>query len=125
ELPEVRLLRPCVTVSRDRLQAVLAGRRMGWAEDPSNRNAAFARVRLRFLLPRLAEESIDAAALSMTARRMASIRAALEAATARFLALHAVLYPEGYAVLDRVALATAAPEIALRTLEALLQAVGG
>jgi tRNA(Ile)-lysidine synthase len=125
ELPEVRLLRPCLTVPRDRLRAVLAGRRMSWAEDPSNRDPAFARVRLRFLLPRLAEEGIDAAALSLTARRMGSVRAALETGTARFLARHAALYPEGYAVLDPIGLAAAAPEIALRALERLLGCIGG
>jgi tRNA(Ile)-lysidine synthase len=124
ELPEVRLLRPCLDVPRERLRRVLLERGVDWAEDPSNRNSAFARVRLRALTPALAAEGIDAASLSATAHRMAAIRATLEVSVARFLARHAALYPEGYAELGLTPLIAVSPEIGLRALESLLQCVG-
>lgn len=125
ELPDVRILRPCLSVSRDRLRAVLLKRGIGWAEDPSNANIEFARVRLRALLPALAAEGLDAAAFSGTARRVAAARGSLDAETARFLACHAVLFPEGYARLDRAAFTSANPETARRVLIALLATIGG
>lgn len=125
ELPDVRLLRPVLSLPRERLRAVLPKYNIGWAEDPSNEDRGFARVRLRALLPALASEGMNAAALSGTARRMAGARAGLEAGTADFLGAHAVLYPEGYARFDRAAFSAADPEIAQRVLIALLTTVGG
>lgn len=125
DLPDVRVLRPCLSVPRDRLRSVLLSRRIGWAEDPSNEDPGYARVRLRALLPVLASEGIDAAALAGTADRMARVRAALEAEVARFLGAHAAIYPEGYARFGRSAFLALQPEIAQRVLIALLITIGG
>jgi tRNA(Ile)-lysidine synthase len=125
ELPDIRLLRPCLSVPRDRLRAVLLKHKIDWAEDPSNEDRGYARVRLRALLPVLASEGMNAAALSGTARRMAAARAALEADTAGFLGVHAALYPEGYARFNRASFSAADPEIARRVLIALLTTIGG
>ena len=125
ELPDIRLLRPCLSLPRDRLRAVLLKHKIGWAEDPSNEDRGYARVRLRALLPILASEGMNAAALSGTAHRMAGARAGLEADTASFLSAHAALFPEGYARFDRAAFSAADPEIARRVLIALLTTIGG
>lgn len=125
ELADVRLLRPCLDIPRARLRSVLAKEKMEWAEDPSNSNVAFARVRLRSLMPSLATEGLDAASLAGTAHRMAEIRGTLEAQTAQLLARHATLYAEGYAELDHSALQRLDRELASRVMAALLVCVGG
>jgi tRNA(Ile)-lysidine synthase len=47
ELPEVRLLRPLLGVSRSRLTATLLARGVPWLDDPSNVDPRFERARLR------------------------------------------------------------------------------
>lgn len=121
----MRLLRPCLDVPRGRLRATALAHGLDWVEDPSNRDETFARVRLRTLAPALAEEGLDAAALADAARRLAAARAALEAETARLLARHATIHPEGHAELAQAGLAAAPHEIARRALERLLVTVGG
>ena len=125
ELPDIRVLRPCLSLPRDRLRAVLLKYKIASAEDPSNDDKGYARVRLRALLPALASEGLNAAALSGTARRMAGARAGLEADTAGFLGANAALFPEGYARFDRAAFSAADPEIARRVLIALLTTISG
>jgi len=125
ERADFRLLRPCLELPRARLRATAAARGLDWVEDPSNRNTAFARVRLRALAPALAAEGLDAASLAASARRLAGARAALEADTALLLARHGTIHPQGHAELSRAGLAAAPPEIARRALERLLISVGG
>jgi tRNA(Ile)-lysidine synthase len=91
ERDAVRLLRPLLEVPRARLRDVLIGRDQEWIEDPSNRNPAFTRVRVRGDLGRAAPGS-SAAHLAATAARLGRARAAREAedaaALARLLMLH-------------------------------------
>jgi tRNA(Ile)-lysidine synthase len=47
EWPEVRLLRPLLTVPRARLSATLLSRGVAWIDDPSNTDPRFERARLR------------------------------------------------------------------------------
>jgi tRNA(Ile)-lysidine synthase len=47
ELPEARLLRPLLGVSRSRLTATLLARGVPWIDDPSNADPRFERARLR------------------------------------------------------------------------------
>lgn len=55
DAPTVRIVRPCLGLSRADLRAYLARHRLAWREDPTNANAAIARNRLRHLvLPQLA-----------------------------------------------------------------------
>jgi tRNA(Ile)-lysidine synthase len=44
---DARLLRPLLSVPRDRLTATLQARGIGWIEDPSNQDRRFERVRVR------------------------------------------------------------------------------
>src|SRR3546814_569603 len=68
ELPDLRLLRPLLDVPRGRLKATLDRLGQPFVEDPSNRNHAFSRVRLRVLSPTLAAEGLDTGRLYATAR---------------------------------------------------------
>ncbi len=121
----VRLLRPLLGVPRSRLRATLRRRRQEWIEDPSNDDPAYARSRMRKLLPLLAEEGLSVARLAGTAARMAHVRTALEAATADLVGAAAVVDSAGFALLDISPLRQAPLEIALRALSRLLMAFGG
>ena len=47
ESADLRMLRPCLAVPRERLCATLRQRKQAWIEDPSNVDARDARVRIR------------------------------------------------------------------------------
>jgi tRNA(Ile)-lysidine synthase len=123
EAEGIRWLRPFLEVPREELRAALRARGVAWAEDASNRDARFRRVRARQALAALAPLGIDAAGLAATARRMQRARTALEAETARALAEHA-RDDRGTVLVDRAAL-TLLPEIRDRLFAHLLMAVTG
>ncbi len=122
----VRLLRPLLAISRERLEATLkAAGQAHWIDDPSNRDPRFLRTRLRQARPLLAAEGLDDAQIGKTVRRMGRARSALDAAAAALLAETVTLYPQGHARLDAAALLRAPDEVALRAVARLAQAVGG
>jgi len=120
-----RLLRPLLEVPHARLQASLRAAGQDWIEDPSNRDPAYARVRLRQAEAVLGEAGLDAARLAATAARLGRARAALEASVARLLARSALIHPAGFVRLDAAALKAAPEEVGLRALAALLALAGG
>lgn len=117
-------LRPLLAVPRAALRAELRARGLGWAEDPSNADDRFLRVRARRALARLAPLGIDAAGLAAAAGRMASARAVLEAA-ARTAALRIGRQEAGDVVFDRAGWAALLPETRERLLAGALRWVGG
>ena len=86
----VALARPLLDVPKSRLIATLNRAKMGFADDPTNRDAVFTRPRLRGLLPLLAAEGGDARALARLATRLARADAAVDVlvdGAERYLAL--------------------------------------
>jgi len=75
-------LRPLLGVARAELRAELRARGIDWAEDPSNAEDRFDRVRARALLARPPLPGLDADRLAATAERMAAARAVLGQAAA-------------------------------------------
>lgn len=124
ERAEMRILRPLLTVPRARLAATLCAIGQEWIEDPSNANSAFARVRMRALLPALAGEGLSAERLGATARRLSRARAALDSQLVATTIAHVTAYPTGWIELDPAALATP-DEISLRLLARVLMVVSG
>ena len=120
-----RILRPLLLVAPERLKVFLRARRQAWIEDPSNENAAFARVRIREARTLLAAEGLGAERLGETMRHLGDARAALETETAGLLARAVRIDPVGLALLDMPSLLRAPREIGLRALAAVLTAVGG
>jgi tRNA(Ile)-lysidine synthase len=108
----LRLLRPLLDVPPARLRAVLQARRLAWVEDPSNADRAALRSRLRGI------SAIGVSALAAAAQIAAARRAEREDATASWLAAHAEIRPEGFAVIPPAPLPAAA-------LAALVQMVAG
>jgi tRNA(Ile)-lysidine synthase len=125
ELPDLRLLRPLLGLPKARLEATLRARGLSWVEDPSNRDPAQARARLRRLMPGLAREGLTAARLAATARHLGGARSALERELARLLVRVATLDPAGFAWLDPAPLAAAPAELGRRALARVLTTVGG
>ena len=125
EWPDLRLLRPLLDVPKDRILATLTARGLAAIGDPSNRNERFDRVRVRNILPLLADVGLGPERLAWTAIRMGHARAALERETARVLARAVAVFPEGYARLDVDVLNRQPDEIGLRVLSRLVSMIGG
>lgn len=125
ERSAVRLLRPLLAVPKTAITAYLESHGQAWIEDPSNQDVANARVRMRKLLPRFAEEGMTAARLTDTAERLAQARASLDGMVNRLLAQAVAIYPEGYLRLDAVALRGADRDIGLRALARAIACIGG
>ena len=114
--------RPLLDVPKARLIATLDKAKIAYADDPTNRDTAFTRPRLRALLPALAAEGGDARALARLAARLARANAAVEVLTdgaERYLAVtgQGALQAERNAmVFDATAFAALPEEIRLRLL---------
>ena len=79
-LGRIILFRPFLDVPKARLMATLRQAKIPFADDPSNRDPRFTRVRMREVLPALAGEGLDAERLALLARRLRRAEAALESA---------------------------------------------
>jgi tRNA(Ile)-lysidine synthase len=125
ETSGLRLLRPLLTLPKAQLLATLEARGLEWVEDPSNDDRAYARVRLRRLLPELAGEGMTPARLGSASQHLGRARAALEGDVAAVLARAARPDPAGFLHLDPAAFCGVSPEVSLRALARCLMAVGG
>jgi len=116
----VTLVRPLLAIPKSRLVATLDKAGIGYADDPTNRDTAFTRPRLRALLPLLAAEGGDARGLARLARRLARANEAVEVladGAERYLALKENASPKMVArELDAEAFAALPEEIRLRLL---------
>jgi tRNA(Ile)-lysidine synthase len=74
----VALCRPLLDIPKARLIATLRARHIAFAEDPSNDDPRFTRVRWRALMPDLSREGLDAARLAALALRLRRANAAIE-----------------------------------------------
>jgi tRNA(Ile)-lysidine synthase len=121
----VIVARPLLAVPKARLVATLTKAGVVWADDRSNRDPRFARVRWRALMPGLAAEGLDAAALARFAARIARANAALDAATdaAQAALAHAAARSFAWRI-DRAGFACLPEEIRLRFMARALAAVG-
>jgi tRNA(Ile)-lysidine synthase len=129
ETPWLRITRPLLTRAPAELRAFLIAENQEWIEDPSNRDEAFARVRVRRALAALDDgrhgDDRLGRRLAATASGLGHARAALERETAGLLARTAAIFPTGYAVVDMAAIVAAPPDIGLRALSRLVTAIGG
>lgn len=153
ELPGVRLVRPLLGVPKAALAAFLAAERQGYVQDPSNRNPAFERARLRLEAeitrrpacgerervgempsPRLRGEGAEGrspeageglrAAILHEVRAHAAARIAREKRLAALLARAVALHPAGFASIDPAPIA-AADELGERALGRVAAVIGG
>jgi tRNA(Ile)-lysidine synthase len=86
----VLLARPFLHVAKSQLVATLKKAKIGFADDPTNRDTNFTRPRLREIMPVLAAEGGDARSLARLASRLARANQAVEVlvdGAERYLAL--------------------------------------
>jgi tRNA(Ile)-lysidine synthase len=86
----VLLARPLLNVSKSQLIATLKKAKVGFADDPTNRDLNFSRPRIRAVMPVLAAEGGDIRNLARLASRLARANAAVEVlvdGAERYLAL--------------------------------------
>ncbi|MGV3575467.1 MAG: tRNA lysidine(34) synthetase TilS [Devosia sp.] len=125
EVEGVRVFRPLLDVEPAALGAIVEEAGLSPAHDPSNNDEDYERVRWRRLLPSLAREGLDGAALSRFAIRMAEADQALaQLADAAFAELVEV---DGFgaASLPLDALSQLGPATGRRVLSRILAVVGG
>ena len=114
EWPEVRLLRPLLTVQRVRLSATLAQRGIAWIDDPSNIDPRFERARLRL-----------AGGIEAGRPDADRVRADHEAEAARAgVELLESREDESIAI-DRGAIERLSPDLCRRVVSRVVQALGG
>jgi tRNA(Ile)-lysidine synthase len=120
----VVLARPLLHIPKARLVATLNKAKIGFADDPTNRDASFTRPRFRAIMPALAAEGCDARNLARLASRLARANAALELlvdGAERYLALGERGGPTGF---DAGAFAVLSEEIRLRLLKRRIDRIG-
>lgn len=123
--PGLAVRRPLLAATRAQLRAALVAAGTGWSDDPSNDDPAYARVRLRRLMPQLAAEGLTAARLAATARHLQRAHAAIEAMADTLFAQASVARLPEVVALDAGRLAAAHEEVRLRLLARLIATVGG
>ncbi len=122
----IALVRPLLGVPKARLLATLDDAGVTYADDPTNRDPAFARVRFRAMAPALEREGLTASRLSQLARRLRRADAALEEAAERAIA---DLCPDGWPVSGPVVISSAgfhalSGEVRLRVLGRAIACTG-
>ncbi|SDN84735.1 tRNA lysidine(34) synthetase TilS [Afipia sp. GAS231] len=122
----VLLARPLLDVPKSQLVATLNKAKIAFADDPTNRDAAYTRPRLRALMPVLAEEGGDSRNLARLASRLARANAAIEVladGAERYLALRDRNDASRFGF-DATAFASLTEEIRLRLLKRAIDRVG-
>lgn len=121
----ITIARPLLGVTKARLIETLRVRGLGFAEDPSNRDLRFERVRWRALAPALAQAGLDAGRLGLLAARLARMDDALSARVGQLWADLVVRHGDGEIELRFAALRDEPDEIALRVLARALDGLAG
>jgi tRNA(Ile)-lysidine synthase len=123
-LGDAWLIRPFLEVPKARLVASLAARKIAFADDPSNRDPSFTRVRWRELMPKLAQEGLHAARVAGLAARMRRANAAIEIVVDAAAQRAVVAAPGGPVIIDAQVFAELPEEIAVRLMGRAVAAVG-
>ena len=75
----VTWVRPMLAMQRQDLRGWLTARGLAWAEDPSNENLMFDRIKMRKAMPALSVLGLQSARLAEVAQHLAEARVALDA----------------------------------------------
>ena len=120
----VRVIRPLLSIPKQRLKATCRVANQRWLEDPSNYSEKFARGRVRQIAQTLSGVGYSSANLARSARRLGRTRAEWEMSMASLSAKIISIYPEGYLSLKIEELMTISSEMALFVLERCCSVIG-
>jgi tRNA(Ile)-lysidine synthase len=120
----VNILRPFLTISRQRIEKFLKDKNIVWIEDPSNQSRQFSRIRLRQLQNQMEKEGFTSLRLAQTAHRMRRVRQALEHIVTEIIKNNVQVYSEGYCLFKKNILRDNPEEIGLRVIALLLKMMG-
>jgi tRNA(Ile)-lysidine synthase len=125
-LPGSRInhVRPLLNVPKVQLIATLQARGISWNEDPSNTNEKFERIRIRGLLPVLAEAGIDVSAMGLSARRLDRASAALDDLTGRLWDRCVDAHQGAFITIDRRPFDASPSELRVRLMIRAVTALG-
>jgi tRNA(Ile)-lysidine synthase len=123
EMAGARLVRPLLAIPKVRLAALLAAEGQPFFSDPSNRNPAFERARLRLDERGGVDAHIDR--LTAELRGHGRQRIERERALDRLLASTVSLHPAGFAVLDATVIGHVEAELIERLLGRVAACIGG
>jgi tRNA(Ile)-lysidine synthase len=125
-LPGSRIthVRPLLDVPKARLIATLQARGISWNEDPSNDNDQFERIRIRRLLPLLADAGLDVNAIGLSTRRLERASAALEEMTCRLWTESVSIHQGAFVTIDRKRFDSSPPELRVRLMIRATRAMG-
>ena len=125
ELGGLTLARPLLNVSAEALASVVQASGLAFVDDPSNADMRYDRVRMRQLLPSLAGHGLTAERLSETAGRLSRAAEAIDGEATKILKRAVTADDFGVVRGDPAPFMVGHPEIGLRALGRLLQAVSG
>jgi len=124
QLGGITFHRPLLQAGREALRDVLRQTGLGWVEDPSNDDAAYARVRARQALKALEPLGITVAGLSSVAQHMSDVRRTLYTHVLQ-AAQQMVRLQAGDLLIDMAGFDALPPEISRRLMQAALKWVSG
>ncbi|WP_419903887.1 tRNA lysidine(34) synthetase TilS [Kiloniella sp.] len=122
---QLNLIRPLLSVSKERLLATLRDRGWGWIEEPSNHQDKYLRNRLRRAMPNLELGGLKKETLARICHSLGRIRRNLQERTDAFINKCVVVKSSGYATIDYNESIKADSEILTRALERTLLTIGG
>lgn len=117
-------MRPLLTTGRQELRDYLAAQGISWADDPSNDDSRYDRIKIRKAMRMLADLGLTIDTLCDTATRMQQARTALELATLDFAQAIASPRPSGSVRVRLLPFLQATPELQGRLLAHCLGWVG-
>lgn len=124
-LGNIRLLRPLLHVSKDRLISTLTSMGQEWVEDPSNSDIQYDRVKAREYLSGTPLLNLDSSKLAQTADRMQRAKQALDFYASELLSQAVAVHSAGYCEMDVKTLCAAPDETGLRALARLVRHISG
>lgn len=120
EVENIKMIRPLLGFSRDRLRQVCRDFGAPYVDDPSNEDSKFLRVRLRQFEETLKQEGLSPARLAQTVQKLDAARAALQWAARQALAACAT-WQNGEALIDRATWLTYPDDLRGRVVTAVMQ----
>ncbi|CAI3924463.1 tRNA(Ile)-lysidine synthase TilS/MesJ (TilS) (PDB:1NI5) (PUBMED:21435031) [Commensalibacter communis] len=118
DLPNIRLVRPLLSVPPQRLRATLKKENIVWIEDPSNQDMRIRRNQLRKELSTSSQQSGAISTLLQRSREEGRNRMKKDKEQADLLVQHVEIRPEGFALLS-------ASTIESRALGAIIRTISG